>query len=56
MSALEKLSYVHIIFQEAENIITVFLQSGKDKEAMFKVKVSQQRAQDETKLILCFNN
>lgn len=55
MSALEKLSYVHIIFQEAENI-TLFLQSGKDKEAMFKVKVNQQRAQDETKLILCFNN
>ena len=50
------LSYVHTIFQEAENIITPFLQSGEHKEALSKVKVSQQRAQDETKLVSCFNN
>lgn len=53
---IRNLNYVYIIFQEAENIITPFLQSGKYKEALFKVKMSQQRAQDETKLVSCFNN
>lgn len=43
MSALEMLSYIHILFQEAENIITPFLRSGKHREALFKVRVSQQR-------------
>lgn len=56
MSTLEMLSYTHILFQGAENIITPFLQSEKHKEALFKVKVSQQRAEDEIKLLLCFNN
>lgn len=56
MSTLEMLSYIHILFQGAENIITPFLQSEKHKEALFKVKVSQQRAEDEIKLLSCFNN
>lgn len=56
MSTLEMVSYIYILFQEAENIISSFLQSGEHKEALFKVKVSQQRAEDEIKLLSYFNN